>query len=609
MNTASNNELETFEKSVAPEKFELSAPSVNVLLPPANASVSRRDRDSVDVDWWSENDLPSSTPEGVLAEMERSVRRRVERFPRSARAHANLGIALLKNDRIDEASEELEAAIQLDPANYIARVTLARLHLQAGRLDEAAACYQAILSHHPTDAAINVALANVLIKLNQTDRAAEHLSRAAELDRHNPYTHFLLGLLCLQKSDLRCALNEFRTASHLDPRNPNVYHAIGVAYAFQNDHQRAEKAFKTALKLAPDSSQIVVSLSRTMLAFRKFEPAIEILEIYLVNNSRDLSAREQLALGMLQAGRYSAARHQLMKVLDEGGEKLPKQDIARHHSNIAVCFMNERLFDKAKSQLKLAIEICPTCSHIQYENLARVYTLTGKVQLGIEVLKRAKELFPSSRETKSLLSLLYADRENYAEAIQELESLQREGALTEDTFAYLASFYAESGYTQKAIDLLMEAYAKFPKSKPIINNLGYCLLMEDQTAQAKEVLKSRPKLPEDHVELVATIGLLHLKEGDYESARRLYKRAESMAAKSSRRDLARRVRQKMHLELARFHARRGEYSQAKREIDAGLKEKKGRMTQVHELEMLGQSIREIDQEASSTNPFRQNTPC
>jgi tetratricopeptide (TPR) repeat protein len=193
-----------------------------------------------------------------------------------------------------------------------------------------------------------------------------------------------------------------------------------------------------------------------------------------------------------------------------------------------------------------------------------------------------------------LLSVLYADQERYFDAIFQVEALRKFGPLSDDNYASLGSYYGEVELPEKAIGVLMEGYAKFPKSMPIINNLAYFLLMEGHTAQAKEILNARPHNVDDHVEMVATLGLLHLKEGDYDAARRLYKRAENLAARSSRKPLAKAVRQKMHLELARYHAARAEYSSALREIIAGLKEKYGRGSFVKQLKELEQSLQSLE---------------
>lgn len=593
MNTTSNSELEDFEKSTAPERFELNAASSNSLLPAGNASLSRKNDQSVEIDWSEQNPAPTTaSSESVLNRMEQSVRQYAVRFPQSARAHANLGVALLKMGQTKDAYEELTTALEIDPNNYLAGLTIARLHLLDGRISEAEDFYRKFLQLRPDDVAIQLGLSNVLIRTERYDEAHLHLSNAVRIDKRNSFARFLLGVVCLQRSDIRCALNEFRAASNLDLRNPDIYHAIGVAYSLQGEHLRAEKAFKTALNLAPDSPATVISLARTLLQFGKSDQAIEFLQGYLEFHSGDLSVRDQLAFAYLQARRYSSTRSQLLQILEQGGENLPPAEIARHRTNIAVTYMHERAFKKAEGELKSAIDIAPNISHIPYDNLARVYALTSRVPLAIDVLQMAVKYFPSNLEIRGLLSVLYADQDYFWEAIRQLEYLQREGALSDDNYASLGGNYLEVGEVQKAVEALVEGYSKFPKSMSIINNLAYSLLEEGRVSQAKEVLDSRLRNQEIGSEMTATLGLLHLKEGDYEAARRLYKRAESMATKSSRKELARRIRQKMHLELARYHVERGEYDLALREIRVGLQEKVEHRSFAKQLETLAKSIKE-----------------
>lgn len=591
MNTTSSSELEDFERSRAPESFEISSPSNNSLLPLTSASLTRKEDQSVEID-WATLDIASTTmsSERVFTEMEGSVRRNSIRFPESARAHANLGVALLKRGHTKEAFEELTTALEIDPENYLASLTLARLHLAEGRINDAEQVYRRLLQFRPQDAAAEVGLSSVLIRTNRHNEAYVHLSNAVKIDKHDSFARFLLGLVCLQKVDLRCALNEFRAASNLDPRDPNIYHAIGVAYTLQGQHLRAEKAFKTALALAPESSVTVINLARTLLEFKKTDQAITLLQGYLETHPADLGVRDQLAFAYLQAQRYSAARSQLLQVLEMGQENLSPTEIGRHRTNIAVTHMYERAFKKAEGELKIAIEVSPKASHIPYDNLARVYAFTDRMHSAIRVLLTGVQHFPDNREIRSLLSIFYADQEYFWEAIRELEYLREKGTLSDENYACLGDDYLEVEENQKALEVLMEGYSKFPKSMAVINNLAYCLLGDGKISQARAVLESRPPKEEVSIEMTATFGLLHLREGDYDGARRLYKRAENLATKSTRKELARRVRQKMHLELARYHAERGEHDLALREIRAGLQEKIERRSFVKGLEALAASI-------------------
>ena len=592
MNTSSSD-LEDFEKNSPPEKFEINAPSNNKLLPSANASVSRPQGKLVEIDWSQEADkMPSASSEDFLTGIESSARKQTDRFPKSSRAHANLGVALLKHGRAEDALQELELALKLDPRNYLASVTLARLHFTQGRFIESQCIYERLVRDFPSDSAAKVGLSNLLIRTERYDEAHIHLREAVVIAKRDPYVHFLLGLVCVRRADLRCALAEFRAASNLDGRNPNIYHAIGVTYALQGDHARAEKAFKTALMLAPDSPATVMGLAQTFCAFKKAQSAIEILEEYIGSHPQDIEARELLANVFMQSERYAAARSQLRQVLEAPAGALPPVDLARYHANIAVSFLRERSFKNAETELKLAISIAPRESHIPYTNLARVYALTNRIPLGIALLEGVLDHYASNPDIRTLLSVLYAEQEEYTKAIWHLEAGRRNDLLTDENYAMLGHFYAEALSRDTAIQVLMEGYAKFPKSRHIINNLAYFLLEGGWTSQAKEVLSNRPVGWDSNVELVATVGLLHLHEGNYEAGKAMYKRAEGLAIKSSRKLFARRVRQKMHLELARYYKSKGQFDLARREIAAGMREKVEKLSYKKELEHLEKNLRE-----------------
>ena len=72
------------------------------------------------------------------------------------------------------------------------------------------------------------------------------------------------------------------------------------------------------------------------------------------------------------------------------------------------------------------------------------------------------------------------------------------------------------------------------------------------------------------VTLTATKGLLHLREGDFYRGEEGYRHAEQLALQQGKNQLARVVRQKMCLELARAYRRVGDIGKAKAEVRKGL---------------------------------------
>ena len=72
----------------------------------------------------------------VRAEFLARSRRDVARFPNSARTRSNLGIALMNQGMLDEATREFEAALSLDAHHYVAGSNLAKIRMTQNKLDE-----------------------------------------------------------------------------------------------------------------------------------------------------------------------------------------------------------------------------------------------------------------------------------------------------------------------------------------------------------------------------------------------------------------------------------------------------------------------------------------
>ncbi|MBI4598222.1 MAG: tetratricopeptide repeat protein [Candidatus Omnitrophica bacterium] len=95
----------------------------------------------------------------------------VAKQPRNGRAHNNVGIALGKQGRYDEAAEHFLIALSRDPANTQLYNNLGIVRSRQGRSDEAIRWYQKALQQDPDDPSVRNNLAVLLAKQGRFDDA------------------------------------------------------------------------------------------------------------------------------------------------------------------------------------------------------------------------------------------------------------------------------------------------------------------------------------------------------------------------------------------------------------------------------------------------------
>ncbi len=96
-------------------------------------------------------------------------------------AHTNLAVALVRLQQFDEAIEQLEEALRIDPRNKSVLYNLASLRANRGDLVRAAILFSRLLKIDPQDLDAHRQLAQVRVSLNQPDEAIEILNTALSL--------------------------------------------------------------------------------------------------------------------------------------------------------------------------------------------------------------------------------------------------------------------------------------------------------------------------------------------------------------------------------------------------------------------------------------------
>jgi tetratricopeptide (TPR) repeat protein len=201
----------------------------------------------------------------ATAEFEAALRLK----PDYAEAHNNLGIVKDKTGRLDEALEQFAEAIRLrpqfaDPHNNRA-VTLEKL----GRMDDAAAEYQAALRLKPdyADAHYNYGLA--LAAEGRLTEAVQEYRAALRCQPNAPDVHNNLGVALDRLDKLDDAIGHYQAALALNPNYATAHFNLGVALGKKGRLDEAIEEFQAALRLRPDYPQAQKNLAITLELKRK----------------------------------------------------------------------------------------------------------------------------------------------------------------------------------------------------------------------------------------------------------------------------------------------------------------------------------------------------
>ena len=191
--------------------------------------------------WFPRNNLAAlllqgDPPPAQVDEAAGLLREAIRLKPDYAEARYNLGTALERQGRIEEAEEEYRRVLTLDPGQprVLARMAaiahdrasdmLARgLQLEdAGRLAEAEQAYRNGVQIDPARPAIYRALGRVLQKSERHGEAIAAYLKVLELDPTSFETHNDIGVLYAQTGNLREAAKHFETAVRLRPDDPGA---------------------------------------------------------------------------------------------------------------------------------------------------------------------------------------------------------------------------------------------------------------------------------------------------------------------------------------------------------------------------------------------------
>lgn len=204
-------------------------------------------------------------------------------------AHANLGAALYKLHRNEDALREFERAAQINPENAVTEQSLGEVWLDAGKPQEAAKAFTLALKEKPDDPDLELDLATALVAAGNLDSAQETLSRLPGIDA-SADAQSLLGQISEKDGHFEEAVRHFTRAAELEPSEANLW-AIGVEFLRHWTFDAAIREFEMSTVKYPASTRMKLGLGVAYFGGEKYAQAAPIFaELLAADNKNALYA-------------------------------------------------------------------------------------------------------------------------------------------------------------------------------------------------------------------------------------------------------------------------------------------------------------------------------
>ncbi len=414
---------------------------------------------------------------GNLHEAMQSYKSALEIFPSLAKAHLNLGNALLADGQFEAALTEYHNALRKNPGYTEAYFNIGNAYLGVGQPEDARQAYQKALEINPNFADAHAGLGYAFEEVGHSAAAVDAYRRALELmPEYRPLQHNL-GNALVAAGQREEATRLFRQICMADPNDLQAISSLTQLLEALGQHDELVATIRNFLQNFPDSAEAHNNLGIALLATGKTEEALAAHRKALELNPAYAEAQFCIGVCLEKTGCHEQALEAYRQALVRDPNSL------KSVSNLGNLLMELGRPDEAATVFEQGIRISPALAEAHF-NFGTALNRLGQ-------LERAERHFLKALELKP----------NFANACNNLgASLNHRG-----------QHQAALAYFRRAIEL-------DPKLFQAHNNMGLALQDLGQREEATHCFRKALELNPDFGEAMLNLALTHSGMGELDEA-------------------------------------------------------------------------------------------
>ncbi len=252
---------------------------------------------------------------GYWASSETLFRHALAVTENNERAHNNLGSALLRQGRVDEAITELRKTLEIAPAYPGIHNILGAALGRRGLLDEAILHLREAVRLSPDDAGARCNLGDALASKGRLDEAISQYQLAVKLKPGDAVVWFNLGDALAATGRFDDAIARYRESLRLNPGYADAHNKLGTVLGLKGFLDEATGEFREALRLKPGYAEARCQLGIALVRRQRFDEAIGQLQEAVRLNPGYAEAHCNLGVALGSKGRLDEAIAELQKAV------------------------------------------------------------------------------------------------------------------------------------------------------------------------------------------------------------------------------------------------------------------------------------------------------
>ncbi|NQT10954.1 MAG: tetratricopeptide repeat protein [Desulfobacteraceae bacterium] len=188
-------------------------------------------------------------------------------------AYRELGLALMRDGKLDDAVFYYKKALQIRPNYLTALDNLGMTLHRLGRFEEALFYYSKALKIDQKDAGIHNNTANVLTAIGKLEKAVQHYKKAILIDPEFADANYNLANVLVTQEKLDKAILYYESAIKNDSEYSDAYYNLGCILLKKKEYKKALAHFAEVIKIKPDYKQAYNQIGIILLQRGKIKKA------------------------------------------------------------------------------------------------------------------------------------------------------------------------------------------------------------------------------------------------------------------------------------------------------------------------------------------------